>query len=165
MLLSYSSILGCQMRGWEEEDCWENVEEVEDGRGKHQSMEVPLHNWAKGEVDQAAEVANQAKDANDHLHESESEKTGKWKCEHGQMVVWRWQAYTNLTILICQYTLRKLLPFRRNWNSLLGGGKFSDIFTFNFSCIRWDSFAENYNVIPTWLDMQTSDRLYCLLSI
>ena len=54
--------------GWEEEDCWENVEEVKDCRGKHQSMKVSLHNWAKGEVDQAAEVANQAKDANDHLH-------------------------------------------------------------------------------------------------
>ena len=67
------------MRGWEQEDCWENVEEVEDGGSKHQSMKVPLHNWAKGEVYQAAEVANQAKDANDHLHESESEKVSKWK--------------------------------------------------------------------------------------
>ena len=73
------------MRGWEEEDCWENVEEVEDGGSKHQTVKVPLHNWAKWEVDQAAEVANQAKDANDHLHESESEKAGKWKSEHGQM--------------------------------------------------------------------------------
>ena len=51
--------------------------EVEDGRSKHQTMKVPLHNRAKGEVDQAAEVSNQTKDANDHLPESESEKVRK----------------------------------------------------------------------------------------
>ena len=51
-------------------------------------MEVSLHNWAKVEVDQAAEVSNQTKDANDHLQESESEKVGKWKWESVKVDKW-----------------------------------------------------------------------------
>ena len=63
-----------QMGCWEEKDGREDVEEVENGRGKHQSVEVPFDNGAKREVNQAAEIANQAKEADHHLPESESEK-------------------------------------------------------------------------------------------
>ena len=62
------------MRCWEEKDGREDVEEVKDGRGQHQSVEVPLHDGAKREVNQAAKISNQAKEANHHLHESESGK-------------------------------------------------------------------------------------------
>ena len=60
------------MRRWEEKDGGEDVEEVKDGGGKHQPVEVPFHNGAKGEVNQAAEISNQPKEANYHLPK-------KWK--------------------------------------------------------------------------------------
>ena len=69
------SIPGRQMRSREEKDGGEDVEHVEDGRGEHQLVEVPLDDRAKGEVNKAAHVSNQPKQANDHLPEkSESEK-------------------------------------------------------------------------------------------
>ena len=75
----YSVIPGRQMRCWEEKDGWEDVEEVEDGGCKHQTVEVPLHNGAEGEVNQATQIPNQPKEANDYL-KSESEKIrATWK--------------------------------------------------------------------------------------
>ena len=59
---------------WEEKYGWEDVEEVEDGGGEHQPVEVPLHDRARGEVEQAAQVSKEAKEADDHLS-GKSEKT------------------------------------------------------------------------------------------
>ena len=67
------------MWSWEEKDGWEDVEEVEDGGGEHQAVEVALHNGAKREVNQAAQISNQPKEANDHLPE-------KWKWKNGLLV-------------------------------------------------------------------------------
>ena len=56
-----------QMGSGEEEDGGDDVEEVEDGGGEHQPVEVPLHDRAGGEVEQAAQVSKEAKEADDHL--------------------------------------------------------------------------------------------------
>ena len=55
------------MGSGEEEDGGDDVEEVEDGGGEHQPVEVPLHDRAGGEVEQAAQVSKEAKEADDHL--------------------------------------------------------------------------------------------------
>ena len=55
------------MGSGEEEDGGDDVEEVEDGGGEHQPVEVPLHDRGGGEVDQAAQVSKEAKEADDHL--------------------------------------------------------------------------------------------------
>ena len=62
------------MGSGEEEDGGDDVEEVEDGGGEHQPVEVPLHDRARGEVEQAAQVSKEAKEADDHLS-GKSERT------------------------------------------------------------------------------------------
>ena len=60
-------LLGCEVRRWEDEDGGGDVEEVGDGGGEHQAVEVPLHDRAEREVDEAADVPNQAENANYYL--------------------------------------------------------------------------------------------------
>ena len=66
------------MRGGEEEDGGGDVEEVGDGGGEHQAVEVPLHDRAEREVDEAADVPNQAQNANYYL---------PWKVK---VIFWLW---------------------------------------------------------------------------
>ena len=63
------------MGSGEEEDGGDDVEEVEDGGGEHQPVEVPLHDRAGGEVEQAAQVSKEAKEADDHLSRKKQIKT------------------------------------------------------------------------------------------
>ena len=70
------------MGSGEEEDGGDDVEEVEDGGGEHQPVEVPLHDRAGGEVEQAAQVSKEAKEADDHLSGNKWENNNKLlRCE------------------------------------------------------------------------------------